>query len=187
MSISEKLNSLNQVKSDIKNAVEAKGVDLTDIPFTEYATKIAEITTGDFPGYELKTGELCSLAATSGTNNGGLTQTLSIPTGCIPVCVKLTGNFSINSGKGESPSYHLSVWDNNSKYYYHAYRPGGSGSMNSGSKEIVLNPLGAYDGDLVTAATITSIKIEAANGSWSLISDYAVPKMAVTMWLEAKA
>jgi hypothetical protein len=187
LSISEKLNSLNQVKSDIKNAVEAKGVDLTDIPFTEYATKIAEITTGDFPGYELKTGELCSLAAKSGTANGGLTQTLSMPVGCIPVCVTLTGNFKVNSGKGESPGFHLWVKDNNNKVYYNAQRPGGSGYIESGGSTIVLNPLGAYDGDLVTAATITSIKIEAANGSWSLISDYAVPKMAVTMWLEAKA
>ena len=137
-----------------------------------------------FPGYELKVGTLCSLAAKSGVNNGGYTQTLSIPAGCIPVCVKLEGSFLSSSGKGESPGFYLWVRDNKETYFYYAMRNGGSGNINSNSKAIVLNPLGAYNGDISKAKQITSLTIGAHNGSWSLISDFAIPKMTVTMWLE---
>lgn len=137
-----------------------------------------------FPGYTLKTGVLCSLPAKSGTANGGLNQTLDIPAGRIPLCLTLEGNFKINSGKGESPGYHLWVKDSNDKVYYNAQRNGGSGYVENGSSQIVLNPIGAYGGDVEQASTITAIKIEAANNSWSLISDYALPKISVTMWLE---
>ena len=137
-----------------------------------------------FPGYELKVGELCSLPATSGTNNGGLTRTLSVPAGCIPLCVKMEGGLSVYSGKGESPSYYLQVKDNNGKIYYYATRSGGSGSISSGSPSLYLNPLAAYDGDLKVASSITSVSITASNGAGNLISNYTQPKMSVTMWLE---
>ena len=137
-----------------------------------------------FPGYELKIGELCSIPAKSGTANGGLTQTLDIPAGCVPLCLTLDGNFKVNSGKGESPGYHLWVKDSNDKVYYNAERNGGSGYVESGSSQIVLNPIGAYGGDVEQASTITAIKIEAASNSWSIISDYALPKISVAMWLE---
>lgn len=38
--ISENLQTLNEAKAAIKTAIENKGVDLTDVPFTEYAEKI---------------------------------------------------------------------------------------------------------------------------------------------------
>lgn len=44
MSVADKLLAVNQVKNDIKNAIEDKGVDMTDVPFTEYADKVAEIS-----------------------------------------------------------------------------------------------------------------------------------------------
>ena len=44
--ISDKLQELIRIKQDIKTAIENKGVDLTDVPFTEYAEKIDEIETG---------------------------------------------------------------------------------------------------------------------------------------------
>ena len=156
---------------------------MTEIPFTEYSEKIAGI--GDFPGYQVKTGELCSLPAKSGTANGGLTQTLDIPAGCIPLCVKIDPEMKINSGKGESPSYVFEGWDNNNKMMYRVVRSGGSGWMSAGTDSTqYINPLGAYDGDVAQASTITAIKIKASNGSGSLISDYRFGKISVTMWLE---
>ena len=46
MSIADKLIQLNTTKQNIKQAIIDKGVDLTGIPFTDYHTKIAEITGG---------------------------------------------------------------------------------------------------------------------------------------------
>lgn len=139
-----------------------------------------------FPGYGLKIGELCSIPAKSGQNNGGGSQSLQIPAGCIPLCIVIEGKFEVSSGKGESPNFRLNVWDNNNKTYYYAYRGGGSGHVSNNSKQIFLNPLGAYNGDLTEAATITSINVEAMNGQGNLITSYALPKMIVTMWLEKR-
>ena len=44
--ISENLQALNEAKAAIKTAIENKGVDMTDVPFTQYAEKIAQIETG---------------------------------------------------------------------------------------------------------------------------------------------
>ncbi len=51
MSIADKLLQLNQVKQDIKVAIETKGVPMTNVAFTEYANKILDIIGGggDFP------------------------------------------------------------------------------------------------------------------------------------------
>lgn len=52
MSVADKLLQVNQVKQDIKTAIENKGIPMTDVAFTEYANKILEIEGGgDF--YEL--------------------------------------------------------------------------------------------------------------------------------------
>ena len=40
MSIADQLTQLNQVKSGIKQALIDKGVDMADVPFTQYAEKI---------------------------------------------------------------------------------------------------------------------------------------------------
>ena len=184
MTISETLVQLVNIRDAIRQAIADKGIDMTGtIPLSEYPGKIAGI--GDFPGYQVKIGELCSLPAKSGTANGGLTQTLDIPAGCIPLCVKIEPEMKINSGKGESPSYVFEVWDNNNKMMYRVVRNGGSGWMSAGTDSTqYINPLGAYDGDVAQASTITAIKIKASNGSGSLISDYRFGKISVTMWLE---
>lgn len=44
--IAENLLALNEAKQAIKTAIEEKGQDLTNVPFTEYAGKIAEIAGG---------------------------------------------------------------------------------------------------------------------------------------------
>lgn len=41
--INENLQTLNEAKLAIKTAIENKGVDLTDVPFTEYAEKINDV------------------------------------------------------------------------------------------------------------------------------------------------
>lgn len=44
--IAENLQTIIDIKDNIKTAIENKGVDMTNTPFTEYSTKINEITTG---------------------------------------------------------------------------------------------------------------------------------------------
>ena len=46
MSVADKLLQLNQVKQDIKTAIETKGIPMTNVAFTEYANKIADISGG---------------------------------------------------------------------------------------------------------------------------------------------
>lgn len=46
MSIADKLNTLQTIKTNIKTAIENKGVDVGDAPFTEYSNKIANIEGG---------------------------------------------------------------------------------------------------------------------------------------------
>lgn len=42
--IAENLQSIQNIKQDIKTAIENKGVDMTNTPFSEYSTKIDEIS-----------------------------------------------------------------------------------------------------------------------------------------------
>lgn len=44
MGISEKMKQLNSIKADIKQALIDKGVDMAEVPFTEYVSKISEIS-----------------------------------------------------------------------------------------------------------------------------------------------
>lgn len=135
-----------------------------------------------FPGYELKTGVLCSLPAL--TTNGADARALKIPAGCIPMCVKVEPEFKASSGKGETSEIILKVYDNNNNNYYTCSR-GGSGWISGGTSATqYLNPLGAYNGDLETASTINTIYIRAYNSQTNLYSDYKYGRTSVTMWLE---
>ena len=185
MAISETLVQLVDIRDDIRQALIDKGIDMTNIPLSQYPEKIASISTGDFPGYKIQTGELCSLPAL--TTGLCAPRSLAIREGCIPLSVTLFGEFKANSGKGETPQLILEVYDNLGKRYYYAGR-NGSGWVSSGGSEqypnIVLSPMGAYNGDLETASTINTIYIYAHNSQTNLMSDYYYPKMSVTMWLE---
>ena len=55
----DNLNTIESVKTDIKSAIEAKGVDMTGISFPDYASKIGEISGGG--GWDQK-------SLTEGTN-----------------------------------------------------------------------------------------------------------------------
>ena len=50
MAISDKLEELLDIKQDIKEAIENKGIDMTDVEFRGYAEKINEIETGGSSG-----------------------------------------------------------------------------------------------------------------------------------------
>ena len=50
MSVIDKLIRIHSCKEDIKQAITDKGVDMTNVAFTDYATKISEIQTGGGSG-----------------------------------------------------------------------------------------------------------------------------------------
>lgn len=90
MTVQEKMAQLEAVKADIKQALIDKGIDMTGVPFTGYAEKIAGIKTGVERTYLFKDGELTSgIALDSGlniTNNiiytnsaGGTSWTINYP------------------------------------------------------------------------------------------------------------
>ena len=134
-----------------------------------------------FPGYELKVGELCSLPAL--TTNSANARVLNIPSGCIPVCIKMEPTFRAASGKGETSALVLDVRDNNGNILYRACRNGSGEIYNNGTA--YLCPLGAYNGDLERAQTCSNIYVRAHNsGMEYLYSDYRYGKLTVTMWLE---
>lgn len=51
--LSENLQTLSTAKANIKAAIEGKGQSLTNVPFTEYASKINDIKTGN-PDFMIK-------------------------------------------------------------------------------------------------------------------------------------
>jgi hypothetical protein len=52
MAIADKLTELQATKTAIKTAIEGKGQDLTNVPFTDYAEKITAIESGGGGGVE---------------------------------------------------------------------------------------------------------------------------------------
>ena len=56
MAISDLLTQLNDVKQAIKQAISNKGVSMSNVPFTKYASKIDSITTGPTNTQNLSTG-----------------------------------------------------------------------------------------------------------------------------------
>ncbi len=179
MTISEKLLQLVNIRDDIKQAIADKGIDMTGtIPLSEYPGKIAGI--GDFPGYVLKMGELCSLPA------GGAVarRSMTIPANCIPVALTCSGTWKCYSGKGETSNIGISITDSNDKVYLKVYKNSGPQWLNI-TDGFCLCPLAIYNGDLATASTITAIHVNTwCNGG---VYDANTGKIAVTMWLEKKA
>lgn len=100
--ISENLIALNEAKANIKQAIENKGQDLTNVPFTQYAEKINAIQTGG--GGESGEYNIKSVVGDDGT------QTLEIVTlgsgkidGLQWVCDNVKGlNSTFKNYKGES-------------------------------------------------------------------------------------
>ena len=132
-----------------------------------------------YPGYELKTGVLCSLPQANQSNMAR--RSLTIPAGCIPVSIKCTGTWNCYSGKGETSSLGMSISDNNGKSYISAHKNSGPQWM-SLNAPFYLDPLGAYDNDVEAASTINRIDINTwGNGG---MYDATTGKVEVTAWLE---
>ena len=98
MSIADKLVDINNIKLDIKDAIEAKGVSMTGATFSDYPDKIALIPTG---------------------STGGTTCTdsyiVSGFTGGTYLCVKQYLNF--NNTTGFNSIVYALVIDSNNKLY----------------------------------------------------------------------
>ncbi len=134
-----------------------------------------------YPGYELKTGVLCSLPQVTQSNIAR--RSLSIPANCIPICIKCSGTWNCYSGKGETSNLGMSITDNNGKAFVNVNKNSGPQWM-SLNTPFYLNPLGAYNDDLEAASTINRIDINTwGNGG---MYDATTGKVEVTAWLEKR-
>lgn len=132
-----------------------------------------------YPGYELKTGVLCSLPQVNQSNTAR--RSLAIPAGCIPICIKCSGTWNCYSGKGETSNLGISISDNNGKSFLNVNKNSGPQWMNI-SNGFYLYPLGAYDNDVEAAATINRIDVNTwGNGG---MYDATTGKLEITAWLE---
>lgn len=98
----ENISSLKAVKADIKAAIEDKGVDMTNVPFTGYAQKIGEITTdsGDYEtGFENGVAaQKAKLTNITITNNGTYTNEDGYSTVVVDVAGGTTGSLALLDG-----------------------------------------------------------------------------------------
>jgi len=101
--IADKLLQVNGIKQNIKTAIEEKGINMTDVPFTDYHNKIAQIESG----------------SQSSTKFWGFPEVENIPTNTIALIIadthrKLTfrsrtynniGSYTVTVTGGEEGSY----------------------------------------------------------------------------------
>lgn len=80
--LGENLLALNETKQAIKTAIENKGQDLTDVPFTSYADKIAEISSS---GKNFTTG---TVTFTSNSYKQTVTHNLGVKPSLVAMWVK---------------------------------------------------------------------------------------------------
>ena len=92
MAISDKLEELLVIKQDIKEAIENKGVDLTDVEFRGYPEKINQIETGGETDPLITLYALHSWRSPSETTTG--TTTWSIPEDILDYlyCVRISND-----------------------------------------------------------------------------------------------
>jgi len=111
----EKLVYLNQTKADIKAAIEAKGVPVSDVPFRDYASKISQISAGDTTAPTITSAtvedanpnklvvvfsEVVTITNTTGlTITGAATPTLSAPTGSGSNTITFTLSTALTNGQ----------------------------------------------------------------------------------------
>ena len=111
----EKLVYLNQTKVDIKAAIEAKGVTVSDVPFRDYASKISQIVAGDTTAPTITTAkvedanpdklvvvfsEVVTITDVTGlTITGDATPTLSAPTGSGTNTITFTLSTALTNGQ----------------------------------------------------------------------------------------
>ena len=130
MGVVEKLNQIKTCKEDIKQAIIDKGVDMTDVAFTEYATKIREITGGSTP--EVDDTDYVEL-----TNLGNVNNEAANGLGRIITMVLATEGVwfenSLNTYMGNGNYLQLDIWSPDGSLYTGTYTASATGSM-SGSE-----------------------------------------------------
>ena len=111
MTVQEKMAQLQAVKSDIKQALIAKGVDMDGVPFTEYAGKIGEsgktylFKDGVLaPGYSLPSGLYVSNNRIVAKNAGSTLWEINKPIGSGKTVMIKVSSPSI-SGSGGNEAY----------------------------------------------------------------------------------
>lgn len=109
--MAENLLQLNETKQAIKAAIENKGQDLTDVPFTSYADKIAEISGS---GQKFTTG---TVTFTTSTIKQTVTHNLGVVPSLIAMWVK---DLSIIPASGSEET------KGNAYKFFHIYVPLGS-------------------------------------------------------------
>ena len=95
MNIADKISLMLSAKSDIKQAIEDKGQDMTNVPFSSYATKINEISESTVLGLtqkEITEGGIFSwtIVNNSSASYVGKCACKSIETGGLQRCTGLT-------------------------------------------------------------------------------------------------
>ena len=99
MAISDLLTQLNDVKQAIKQAISNKGVSMSNVPFTEYASKIDSITTGPTKTQQLSSG--VSVGA-------GSTQTLTFRFSNLTSVVGVTSYSLSTDNRGSGTAFSIS-------------------------------------------------------------------------------
>lgn len=145
MTVQEKMAQLQAVKSDIKQALIAKGVDMDAVPFTEYAGKVSDAADG---------GQTIVSVITSGNAN--------TPTPLIKEC-----NCALN--RVVWCLYIQKGGDDRS--FYHYCRVSASTDGGKSYKEIYYGSIQAVNGAVSTGSfnsedtVYTHVKIEIWNGT----------------------
>ena len=99
MAISNLLTQLNNVKQAIKQAISNKGVSMSNVPFTEYASKIDSITTSPTKKQQLSKG--VSVGASS-------TQTLYFTFSNLTSVVGVTSYNLSTDNRGSGTAFSIS-------------------------------------------------------------------------------
>lgn len=158
MSIADKLNELQATKVAIKNAIEEKGQDLTNVRFTEFAEKITAISGGR--------------KFTTGTVTFAITETQNTVThnlGVVPSCVILYPKNLSFIPENNSPDAKGTAWE----FIYIKYDKGNidagftyQGNTNTGA--LTWQPITIVQ--LKPSATETSFTTSASNQNYKFVA-----------------
>ena len=130
MGVVDKLNQIKSCKEDIKQAIIDKGVDMTDVAFTEYATKIREISGGSTPEVDdTDYVELTNLGNVNNQAEGGWGRIITMGLATEGVWF----DTSLNNFIGNGNYLQLDIWSPDGGLYTGTYTASAPGSM-SGSE-----------------------------------------------------
>lgn len=134
-------------------------------------------------GYKLVYGELCALEAATFNNITNAVRDLVIPANCIPVGLKLEGEFSAKSTNSNTRLIDMRIYDNNDTMIFNATVDHYIGKLKTDGG--FFSPLAMYDISSGTAPNITHIYLHAQNLTNSTYTtNFVYPRVSVNLWLE---